>query len=72
MPHDEYEKITHGLLERLKAAGEPLPAQKLIAEVAAEGHDSARVSFMIADLLTHGKVELDAEQRVRLVQTAVA
>lgn len=72
MPHDEYEAITHDLIERLEAAQGPVPARQLIAAVAEAGHDAARVSFMIADLLTHGRVELDAQQRVRLVQTAVA
>lgn len=72
MPHDEYEKITQGILGRLSEAARPLPAREVISALVTDGHDPAQVSFMIADLLNHGQLELDAQQRLRLEQTAVA
>jgi ABC-type phosphate/phosphonate transport system substrate-binding protein len=72
MPETSYEAIVEALKAELGSKAEPVHARDVIAALESAGHDSAHISFVIADMVNHGELALDAGQRLNLIATPAA
>lgn len=64
MTQDLHE-LTNDVYTLLESSGGVLPAIELVEQLETRGYSPADVSAALAHLLTHGRVTMDSERRVR-------